>query len=203
MDAAVGRAHDGVLNQALEEVADAVTSQRALERRLADSRLAQDAAVEAWRAGQAALHRRGDGLHDRPGRRGSDAGHATCMRVSALECSRLHPRPRRWCAPSAAAGARPASGRVQGGPDRRCRKNAIGLVAMVGDDHAVAAALPARRARRHGRRARPAGRSAICGPVRWRATSRWRRRRADRDRAAGSAFAPGRRCWDGPRARPG
>lgn len=47
-DAAVA-AYDGVLNQALEEVADAVTSQRALERRLADSRLAQDAAVEAWR----------------------------------------------------------------------------------------------------------------------------------------------------------
>jgi NodT family efflux transporter outer membrane factor (OMF) lipoprotein len=50
-DAAVA-AYDGVLNQALEEVADAVTSQRALERRLAESRLAQDAATSAWRLAQ-------------------------------------------------------------------------------------------------------------------------------------------------------
>jgi len=46
-DAAVA-AYDATLNLALEEVADAVTSQRALDRRLADSRLARDAATQAW-----------------------------------------------------------------------------------------------------------------------------------------------------------
>ncbi len=47
-DAAVA-GYDATLNLALEEVADAVTSQRALDRRLVDSRQAQDAASEAWR----------------------------------------------------------------------------------------------------------------------------------------------------------
>ena len=47
-DAAVA-AYDGSLNQALEEVADAVTSQRALEQRLADSREAEEAATSGWR----------------------------------------------------------------------------------------------------------------------------------------------------------
>ena len=47
-DAAVA-AYDATLNLALEEVADAVTSQRALEQRLSDSREAQDAASQAWR----------------------------------------------------------------------------------------------------------------------------------------------------------
>jgi hypothetical protein len=47
-DAAVA-AYDGTLNLALEEVADAVTSQRALEQRLADSREARDAATLGWR----------------------------------------------------------------------------------------------------------------------------------------------------------
>lgn len=46
-DAAVA-AYDGVLNQALEEVADAVTSQRALDRRLVETLQAQDAATRAW-----------------------------------------------------------------------------------------------------------------------------------------------------------
>jgi NodT family efflux transporter outer membrane factor (OMF) lipoprotein len=46
-DAAVV-AYDATLNLALEEVADAVTSQRALEQRLADSRRARDAASAAW-----------------------------------------------------------------------------------------------------------------------------------------------------------
>lgn len=46
-DAAVA-AYDATLNLALEEVADAVTSQRALDQRLADSRQAQDAATQAW-----------------------------------------------------------------------------------------------------------------------------------------------------------
>lgn len=50
-DAAVA-IYDGVLNQALEEVADAVASQRALDRRLTDSRLAQEAATLAWRLAQ-------------------------------------------------------------------------------------------------------------------------------------------------------
>jgi outer membrane protein TolC len=47
-DAAVA-AYDGTLNLALEEVADAVTSQRALEQRLADSRETRDAATLGWR----------------------------------------------------------------------------------------------------------------------------------------------------------
>ncbi|WP_165188970.1 efflux transporter outer membrane subunit [Caulobacter soli] len=47
-DAAIG-AYDGTLNQALEEMADAVTSQRALEQRLADSREAEEAATSGWR----------------------------------------------------------------------------------------------------------------------------------------------------------
>ena len=47
-DAAVG-AYDVTLNLALEEVADAVTSQRALEQRLVESRGAQDAASRGWR----------------------------------------------------------------------------------------------------------------------------------------------------------
>jgi NodT family efflux transporter outer membrane factor (OMF) lipoprotein len=46
-DAAVA-AYDATLNLALEEVADAVTSQRALDQRLADSRAAQEAAAKAW-----------------------------------------------------------------------------------------------------------------------------------------------------------
>jgi NodT family efflux transporter outer membrane factor (OMF) lipoprotein len=46
-DAAVA-AYDATLNLALEEVADAVTSQRALEQRLSNSRQAQDAASAAW-----------------------------------------------------------------------------------------------------------------------------------------------------------
>lgn len=50
-DAAVAT-YDGVLNQALEEVADAVTSQRALERRLAESQQAREAATRAWRLAQ-------------------------------------------------------------------------------------------------------------------------------------------------------
>ena len=47
-DAAVA-AYDGALNNALEEVADAVTSQRALYGRLADTREAYVAAHEGWR----------------------------------------------------------------------------------------------------------------------------------------------------------
>jgi NodT family efflux transporter outer membrane factor (OMF) lipoprotein len=47
-DAAVA-AYDATLNLALEEVADAVTSQRALEQRLSESRKAQAAASEGWR----------------------------------------------------------------------------------------------------------------------------------------------------------
>lgn len=50
-DAAVA-AYDGALNAALEEVADAVTSQRALEGRLADSRAALAASQEGWRLAQ-------------------------------------------------------------------------------------------------------------------------------------------------------
>lgn len=46
-DAAVA-AYDATLNLALEEVADAVTSQRALDRRLAETLQAQDAATRAW-----------------------------------------------------------------------------------------------------------------------------------------------------------
>lgn len=46
-DAAVA-AYDATLNLALEEVADAVTSQRALDRRLTETRQAQDAATGAW-----------------------------------------------------------------------------------------------------------------------------------------------------------
>ncbi len=46
-DAAVA-AYDATLALALEEVADAVTSQRALEQRLSDSREAQDAATRGW-----------------------------------------------------------------------------------------------------------------------------------------------------------
>jgi len=46
-DAAVA-AYDATLNLALEEVADAVTSQRALEQRLVESRKAQDAASRGW-----------------------------------------------------------------------------------------------------------------------------------------------------------
>lgn len=46
-DAAVA-AYDATLNLALEEVADAVTSRRALDRRLADSDQARDAATRAW-----------------------------------------------------------------------------------------------------------------------------------------------------------
>jgi NodT family efflux transporter outer membrane factor (OMF) lipoprotein len=45
-------AYDGALNAALEEVADAVTSQRALDGRLTDSRAAFDAAAEGWRLAQ-------------------------------------------------------------------------------------------------------------------------------------------------------
>jgi NodT family efflux transporter outer membrane factor (OMF) lipoprotein len=47
-DAAIA-AYDATLTLALEEVADAVTSQRALEQRLIESRQAQDAASRAWR----------------------------------------------------------------------------------------------------------------------------------------------------------
>jgi len=47
-DAAVA-SYDGALNNALEEVADAVTSQRALEGRLSDTREAYAAAHEGWR----------------------------------------------------------------------------------------------------------------------------------------------------------
>jgi hypothetical protein len=47
-DAAIA-AYDATLNLALEEVADAVTSQRALEQRLTESRQAQDAASRGWR----------------------------------------------------------------------------------------------------------------------------------------------------------
>ncbi|THD79297.1 MAG: efflux transporter outer membrane subunit [Phenylobacterium sp.] len=50
-DAAVA-AYDGALNAALEEVADAVTSQRALDGRLADSRAALTASTEGWRLAQ-------------------------------------------------------------------------------------------------------------------------------------------------------
>jgi outer membrane protein TolC len=50
-DAAVA-AYDGALNAALEEVADAVTSQRALDGRLADSRAALTAGTEGWRLAQ-------------------------------------------------------------------------------------------------------------------------------------------------------
>jgi NodT family efflux transporter outer membrane factor (OMF) lipoprotein len=46
-DAAVA-AYDATLNLALEEVADTVTSRRALEQRLSDSQKAQDAASGAW-----------------------------------------------------------------------------------------------------------------------------------------------------------
>jgi hypothetical protein len=72
-DAAVA-AYDATLNLALEEVADAVTSQRALERRLSESRRPQDAAIGGLAAGQAALHGRRHRLHGGPGRRGPDAG---------------------------------------------------------------------------------------------------------------------------------
>jgi NodT family efflux transporter outer membrane factor (OMF) lipoprotein len=47
-DAAVA-AYDATLNLALEEIADAVTSHRALDRRLTESRRARDAAMSAWR----------------------------------------------------------------------------------------------------------------------------------------------------------
>jgi NodT family efflux transporter outer membrane factor (OMF) lipoprotein len=50
-DAAVA-AYDGALNAALEEVADAVTSQRALDGRLADSRAALSASADGWRLAQ-------------------------------------------------------------------------------------------------------------------------------------------------------
>jgi NodT family efflux transporter outer membrane factor (OMF) lipoprotein len=50
-DAAVA-GYDGALNAALEEVADAVTSQRALDGRLADSRAALTASAEGWRLAQ-------------------------------------------------------------------------------------------------------------------------------------------------------
>nr|MEA2799543.1 hypothetical protein [Phenylobacterium sp.] len=40
------------MNAALEEVADAVTSQRALDGRLADSRAALTASTEGWRLAQ-------------------------------------------------------------------------------------------------------------------------------------------------------
>ena len=50
-DAAVA-AYDGALDAALEEVADAVTSQRALDGRLADSRAALTASTEGWRLAQ-------------------------------------------------------------------------------------------------------------------------------------------------------
>jgi NodT family efflux transporter outer membrane factor (OMF) lipoprotein len=50
-DAAVA-AYDGALTTALEEVADAYTSQRALDGRLADSRAALAASQEAWRLAQ-------------------------------------------------------------------------------------------------------------------------------------------------------
>ena len=50
-DAAVA-AYDGALNAALEEVADAVTSQRALDGRLTDSRAALSASTEGWRLAQ-------------------------------------------------------------------------------------------------------------------------------------------------------
>lgn len=50
-DAAVA-GYDGALNAALEEVADAVTSQRALDGRLADSREAYTASAEGWRLAQ-------------------------------------------------------------------------------------------------------------------------------------------------------
>jgi NodT family efflux transporter outer membrane factor (OMF) lipoprotein len=50
-DAAVA-AYDGALNAALEEVADAVTSQRALDGRLADSRAALTASADGWRLAQ-------------------------------------------------------------------------------------------------------------------------------------------------------
>ena len=50
-DAAVA-AYDGALTAALEEVADAVTSQRALDGRLAESRAALTASLEGWRLAQ-------------------------------------------------------------------------------------------------------------------------------------------------------
>jgi NodT family efflux transporter outer membrane factor (OMF) lipoprotein len=50
-DAAVA-AYDGALNAAIEEVADAVTSQRALDGRLADSRAALIASTDGWRLAQ-------------------------------------------------------------------------------------------------------------------------------------------------------
>jgi NodT family efflux transporter outer membrane factor (OMF) lipoprotein len=50
-DAAVA-AYDGALDAALEEVADAITSQRALEGRLAESRAALVASQEGWRLAQ-------------------------------------------------------------------------------------------------------------------------------------------------------
>ena len=50
-DAAIA-AYDGTLNLALEEVADAVTSRRALDQRLVESRKAQDAASRGWRMAQ-------------------------------------------------------------------------------------------------------------------------------------------------------
>ena len=45
-------AYDAALDQALEEVADAVTSERALEGRLADAREALAASAESWRLAQ-------------------------------------------------------------------------------------------------------------------------------------------------------
>jgi hypothetical protein len=90
-DAAVA-AYDATLNLALEEVADAVTSQRALEpapgRKPVRPRTRRPESLEP---GQAALHGRRDRLHGRAGRRRSDAGHAT--RGVGAGGAAVHPRP--------------------------------------------------------------------------------------------------------------
>ena len=85
-DAAVA-AYDGTLNLALEEVANAVTSQRALERRLSESRDAEDAASRGW---QLAKRRYTAGATDfTPVLIAEDRMLATQRAVSALESRRF------------------------------------------------------------------------------------------------------------------